>query len=217
MSELQTTDTGEQTIPGEVHSDPAGYDGSRTPPDVQYEIMRRHKAGASLTAICRDVHCDPRTAKAVIQNWGNELHRLKLEAHKAQLIDNVILSWEESAKRGKSDSLRGWTDSLGITEPVKGAGGSQVAVQINLNGGAEPLSLAKVQVQSESLENQAGKSEGLISHVMNTAAIPPQVLSTQALSADPNTEGLHAQVDSLASMDKLYADATFVADGEKQA
>jgi hypothetical protein len=189
---LQPSETREQTIPGEVHSDPAGYDGSRTPPDVQYEIMRRHKAGASLTAICRDVHCDPRTAKAVIQNWGNELHRLKLEAHKAQLIDNVILSWEESAKRGKSDSLRGWTDSLGITEPVKGAGGSQVAVQINLHGGNEPLSLAKVQTESETPQIQAQTSESLIMQLMDTTqpaastgVSEPSIHQAQRLEASP--------------------------------
>lgn len=176
MSELQT---GEQTISPEVHSDFGGYDGSRTPPDVQYEIMRRHKAGYCLADICRDVHCDPRTAKAVIQNWGNAAHRLRLEAHKAQLVDAVLLSWDESAKRGKSDSLRGWTDSLGITEPVKGTGQAQVAVQINLHGGPEPVSLAKVETKSEGVEIQAGNDVSLIMPLTSTPELP----STQGLTS----------------------------------
>lgn len=170
--------SGTDSVPTEVHSHPQRCDGSRTPPDVQYEIMRRHKQHMPLSVIGEQVGCDPRTVKAVIENWGNQLHRLRLEAHKAQLIDAVLLSWDESAKRGKSDSLRGWTDSLGITEPVKAQPLAQVAVQVNLHGGPEPVSLAKVSVESEGLQNQAQSHAGLITEPMITA----EVLTNEGLS-----------------------------------
>lgn len=186
MNSLTVSDKpiGPDTSLSGVHSQEDRYDGSRTPPEIQYEIMRRHKNGLTQTDISRQVGCDPRTVKAVIENWGNQLHRLKLEAHKAQLIDNVILSWEESAKRGKSDSLRGWTDSLGITEPTKGNNQAQVAVQINLHGGPEPVSLAKVETPSESLSNQAHIRESLITEPMLPVAASPQVIDAQPVTTE---------------------------------
>jgi hypothetical protein len=125
----------------QVHSQDSRYDGSRTPPDVQYEIMRRHKSGMTQTDIAADCHCDPRTVKAVIQNWGNAAHRLRLEAHKPQVVDALILGMHQAAEKGKLDSLLSLSDRLGITEPVKGQNLAQVAVQINLHGGPEPQSL----------------------------------------------------------------------------
>ena len=162
----------------EVHSQDSRYDGSRTAPEVQYEIMRRHREGMTLAAIAREVHCDERTAKAVISNWGNSAHRLRLEAHKSELIDHVLTSWKEAADRGKSDSLKSWTDSFGITEPNRAAGAPQIAVQVNLHGGPEPVSLAKVSSQSESLTNQAVIEVSPIISVMDTA----QVTDAQGVS-----------------------------------
>jgi hypothetical protein len=129
----------------EVHSF-SGCDGSRTPPDVQYEIMRRHKMDIPPTRIAEEVHCGLPTVKAVIANWGNAHHRLRLESHKADLVDHVLTSWAQAAKRGKADSLKAWTDSLGITEH-RSASAPQVAVQINLHGGPEPMTPPPVVVQ----------------------------------------------------------------------
>ncbi len=173
MSETQiaTLDGADAQSPG-VHSHPDGRDGSRTPPQTQYEIMSRHRKGMCVADICRQVGCDHRTVKAVIENWGTSAHLLRLQAHRSQLIDAVILSWDEAAKRGKSDSLRGWTDSMGITEPVKGQGGTQVAVQVNLHGGPEPVSLAKVELQSEGRSEQAHIPDSLIRPVMSTQNTP---------------------------------------------
>jgi hypothetical protein len=108
---------------------------------VQYEIMRRHKEQAPITTIAEQVGCDPRTVKAVIQNWGNSQHRLRLEAHKAQVVDAIVLGMHQAAEKGKLDSILSLSDRLGITEPVKGSNLAQVAVQINLHGGPEPQSL----------------------------------------------------------------------------
>jgi hypothetical protein len=133
----------------EVHSQFGRYDGSRTPPEVQYEIMRRHKDGMSIAAICRDVHCDDRTVKAVIQNWGNSAHRLRLEAHKAQVVDSLILGMHQAAEKGKLDSILSLSDRLGITDRPQGDKLAQVAVQINLHGGPEPQALV---VGAQSIE-----------------------------------------------------------------
>lgn len=188
IAEPKKPATGDYPLSGEVHSDLPCYDGSRTSPETQYEIMRRHRLGMCLTDVCRDLHgrgkhCDPRTAKAVIENWGNANHRLRLEAHKAQLVDAVLLSWDESAKRGKSDSLRGWTDSLGITEPTKGSQGPQIAVQVNLHGGPEPVSLAKVQLESETPQMQARSPMGLITGVTSPVVDVPQVIEAERVTA----------------------------------
>jgi hypothetical protein len=107
--------------------------------------------------------------KAVIQNWGTAPHRLRLEAHRSQVIDNLILGMKEAAERGKLDSILSLSDRLGITEQPKGNKGPQVAVQVNLHGGPEPVSLAKVHVQSEGLTEQAQSSVSLIMGLMDTA------------------------------------------------
>jgi hypothetical protein len=183
VSEPKNPKSGSPNHLAEVHSQESGHDGSRTPPQTQYEIMHRHRRGMSQAEICRQVGCDHRTVKAVIENWGNANHRLRLEAHKAQLVDAVLLSWDESAKRGKSDSLRGWTDSLGITEPVKGQQGPQIAVQVNLHGGPEPVSLAKVQLESEGGQEQAHIGLGLITGPMSPVAEAPQVIEAETVTA----------------------------------
>jgi hypothetical protein len=147
-----TPETGTLPASSGVHSQVERYDGSRTPPDVQYEIMRRHKEDVPITTIAEQVGCDPRTVKAVIQNWGNAAHRLRLEAHKPQVVDALILGMHQAAEKGKLDSLLSLSDRLGITEPVKGQNLAQVAVQINLHGGPEPQSLV---VGAQSLETPA--------------------------------------------------------------
>jgi hypothetical protein len=147
-----TPETGTLPASSGVHSQVERYDGSRTPPDVQYEIMRRHREELPITTIAEQVGCDPRTVKAVIQNWGNAAHRLRLEAHKPQVVDALILGMHQAAEKGKLDSLLSLSDRLGITEPVKGQNLAQVAVQINLHGGPEPQSLV---VGAQSLETPA--------------------------------------------------------------
>jgi hypothetical protein len=154
-SETQMAESGHHDTSTEESSQLTRRDGSRTPPDVQYEIMRRYRDGMNISTIAGDVHCDARTVKAVIENWGAQPHTLKLQAHRGQLVDAVILSWDESAKRGKSDSLLSWSEALGITEPRKSQQGTQVAVQVNLHGGPDPVSLAKVAVTSEGVEEEA--------------------------------------------------------------
>lgn len=138
-----TPKTGTDSHLAQVHSQNLDNrcDGSRTPPEVQYEIMRRHRDELPITTIAEQVGCDPRTVKAVIQNWGNSAHRLRLEAHKAQVVDAIVLGMNQAAEKGKLDSILSLSDRLGITEPVKGQNLAQVAVQINLHGGPEPQSL----------------------------------------------------------------------------
>jgi hypothetical protein len=146
MMMADTPETGTLPTSPEVHSQLDRYDGSRTPPDVQYEIMRRHKEEVPITTIAEQVGCDPRTVKAVIQNWGNSAHRLRLEAHKAQVVDALVLGMHQAAEKGKLDSILSLSDRLGITEPVKGQNLAQVAVQINLHGGPEPQALVAGEV-----------------------------------------------------------------------
>jgi hypothetical protein len=156
MAQAMMADTpksGTESHLPQVHSqnlDTSRCDGSRTPPDVQYEIMRRHKDDVPITTIAEQVGCDPRTVKAVIQNWGNAAHRLRLEAHKPQVVDALILGMHQAAEKGKLDSLLSLSDRLGITEPVKGQNLAQVAVQINLHGGPEPQSLVVGQSSAQS-------------------------------------------------------------------
>lgn len=163
-----TTPDGPPTALSEVHSPTSRYDGSRTPPDIQYEIMRRHKNELPMSTIAEEVGCDPRTVKAVIQNWGTSQHTLRLQAHRSQVVDCLILGMHSAAEKGKLDSILNLSHTLGITEPVKGQAVAQVAVQVNLHGGPEPVSLAKVEMQSETIGNQAQNTQGLISHLMDT-------------------------------------------------
>lgn len=157
------------TVPDEVHSQPQRYDGSRTSPDVQYEIMRRHKQDLPMSTIAEQVGCDPRTVKAVIQNWGTAQHTLRLQAHRSQVVDCLIVGMHSAAEKGKLDSLLSLSHTLGITEPVKNQATTQVGVQVVLHGGPEPVSLAKVEIQSEGRSEQASITEGLIRPVMSTA------------------------------------------------
>lgn len=171
------------------HSQDVGNrcDGSRTSPDVQYEIMRRHKADMSIAAIARDTGCDHRTVKAVIQNWGTTSHTLRLQAHRSQVVDCLILGMHSAAEKGKLDSVLSLSDRLGITEPVKSGNQVNVGVQVVLNGGEIPKELghspAKVAETSEGPQNQAQSEQGLIMRVMDTAANQPQAQSLQALTA----------------------------------
>lgn len=153
MSELQAVSGSESPLAA-VHSQNDGRcDGSRTSPDTQYEIMRRHKNGLCTADIARQTGCDPRTVKAVIQNWGTSAHTLRLQAHRSQVVDNILLGMQSAAEKGKLDSLLSLSDRLGITEAPKTQQGNQVAVQINLHGGPEPQSLVvSTQTQGDPTE-----------------------------------------------------------------
>jgi len=120
--------------------------------------MRRHRSGMTIAAIARETHCDHRTVTAVIENWGTAAHTLRLQAHRPQVVDNLILGMHEAAKRGKLDSILNLSHTLGITEAPKHQA-LNLGVQVVLNGGSVPaelgLSRAKVEQESESISNQA--------------------------------------------------------------
>jgi hypothetical protein len=146
------------------------HDGSRTP---LWKIARAHelkRAGRSVNAICQILGMDNRTVNAVLARQDHLIAdaRMLLKANALGFAADAIQASRIAAEKGKIEGISAMLDRLDVTQPPKGQQGSQVAVQINLHGGPEPVSLAKVQVQSESIENQAGKSEGLIMQLMDT-------------------------------------------------
>jgi hypothetical protein len=171
------------------------HDGSRTP---VWKIARIHelkRAGRSVNAICQILGMDNRTVNAVLARQDHLIAdaRMLLKANALGFAADAIQASRVAAEKGKIEGISAMLDRLDVTQPPKGQQGSQVAVQINLHGGPEPVSLAKVQVESEGAENQAGNSEGLISHVMNTS----QVLTGEALSEGSipqHTTGVEATV-----------------------
>jgi hypothetical protein len=85
---------------------------------------------------------------------------LRLEAHKAQVVDAIVLGMHQAAEKGKLDSILSLSDRLGITEPAKGQNLAQVAVQINLHGGPEPQALVvATQPIEQPTETGANQSE----------------------------------------------------------
>jgi hypothetical protein len=217
---LETPDQVESSLHHAEYIDNASkYDGSRTPPQKIALVHALKRDGRSVNAICQILSMSPLTVKAIIAR-GEDLitdARMLLKANALGFAADAIQASRVAAEKGKIEGISAMLDRLDVTQPPKGQQGSQVAVQINLHGGPEPVSLAKVQVQSESLENQAGKSEGLIMQLMDTVAHPPQVPITQALSADPSTVGLPAQPRSRASEYAPIADAKDLAEVGKQA
>ena len=174
--------------------DSSRCDGSRTPPDTQYEIMWRHKEGMTLKDIANETHCDPRTVKAVIANWGTAPHTLRLQAHRPQVVDNLILGMHEAAKRGKLDSILNLSHTLGITQAPNSQQLS-VGVQVVLNGGHVPSELspakpvANVEGSGETSSIQAQSSD-----VNITATISPSQTSTQ--HTQPQELTAHAGADA---------------------
>jgi hypothetical protein len=183
------------------------HDGSRTP---LWKIARAHelkRAGRSVNAICQILGMDNRTVNAVLARQDHLIAdaRMLLKANALGFAADAIQASRIAAEKGKIEGISAMLDRLDVTQPPKGQQGSQVAVQINLHGGPEPVSLAKVQVQSESIENQAGKSEGLIMQLMDTAhptastgvsegSIPQgQELEASPTHAQPNTHEVEKQ------------------------
>lgn len=126
--------------------------------------MRRHKLGMSLVDICRDIHgkdkhCDPRTAKAVIESWGPELPRLRFQALRSHLVDNIEVGITNAGKLGKLDSLMNTAYAMGIADPPKSQAPS-VAVMIKLDGGPEPT-LTPQAVVVEGIVSEQATETGL--------------------------------------------------------
>ena len=195
------------TSQSEESSHLSRYDGSRTPPEIQYEIMRRHRLGMAMKPIADQVGCDPRTVKAVIENWGTEQHTLRLQAHRSQVVDSLILGMHSAAEKGKLDSLLSLSDRLGVTEAPK-TQQTSVGVQVILNGGAIPseLSPAKVRETSETLEIQAGNSVGLISQLMDTSK-SLEVGDLQTTSVSHDHAEASASSDTVSQQDNLQNQA----------
>lgn len=183
-----------------VHSEADRYDGSRTSAEKQLLIWQLSREGRSVSAIAEFLEMKPYTVKAVIARKDSMVAdaRMLLKANSLEFVHNAIEAAGEAAKRGKLEGIAAMLDRLDVTQPPKGQQGSQVAVQINLHGGPEPVSLAKVQTQSEGVSEQAQISEGLIMQLMDTAqpadsvgvsgaSIPQQATTaaqTTALGAD---------------------------------
>jgi hypothetical protein len=172
---LQTTtatpaDLSADTAYAEYIDNASRYDGSRTAPHKVALIHTMKRAGRSVHAIGEILSMDERTVKAVLSR-GDDLiadARMLLKANALGFAADAIQASRIAAEKGKIEGISAMLDRLDVTQPPKGQQGSQVAVQINLHGGPEPVSLAKVQVQSESVENQAQTSEGLIMQLMDT-------------------------------------------------
>jgi lambda repressor-like predicted transcriptional regulator len=165
------TDLGADTAYGEYIENASRYDGSRTAPHKVALIHELKRAGRSVNAICQILGMDNRTVNAVLARQDHLIAdaRMLLRANALGFAADAIQASRVAAEKGKIEGISAMLDRLDVTQPPKGQQGSQVAVQINLHGGPEPVSLAKVQVQSEGVENQAGNGEGLIMQLMDTA------------------------------------------------
>jgi hypothetical protein len=172
---LQPTETAlelsNESAIGEYIENASRTDGSRTP---LWKVARAHelkRAGRSVNAICQILGMDNRTVNAVLARQDHLIAdaRMLLRANALGFAADAIQASRVAAEKGKIEGISAMLDRLDVTQPPKGQQGSQVAVQINLHGGPEPVSLAKVQVQSEGVENQAGNGEGLIMQLMDTA------------------------------------------------
>jgi len=111
----------------------------------------------------------PYTVQAVIERKDTLIAeaRMLLKANALEFAHNLIASGPEAAKRGKMEGIKATLESIGVLEPVKGQAPT-FAVQVNLHGGPEPVSLAKVSVQSEGEQEQAQPEVSLIMGLMNT-------------------------------------------------
>lgn len=89
---------------------------------------------------------DARTVKAILARQDSIIAdgRMLLKANTLGFVGDAITASQEAAKRGKLEGISAMLDRLGVTEPPKSQAATQLAVQINLHGGPEPVSLAKV-------------------------------------------------------------------------
>jgi hypothetical protein len=195
QTQPETPDQVESSLHHAEYIDNASkYDGSRTPPQKIALVHALKRDGRTVNAICQILSMSPLTVKAIIAR-GDDLitdARMLLKANALGFAADAIKASQVAAEKGKIEGISAMLDRLDVTQPPKGQQGSQVAVQINLNGGAEPLSLAKVHVQSESLENQAVNGEGLIMQLMDTTqptastgVSEPSIHQAQQLEASP--------------------------------
>lgn len=177
---LQSTQSSADTAFAEYIENASRYDGSRTSPQKVALIHEMKRAGRSVNAISEILGMDDRTVKAVLARGDSLITDalMLLKANALGFAGDLIQASQEAAKRGKTEGIAAVLDRLGVTEPPKAQGGSQVAVQINLHGGPEPVSLAKVEAQSEGHQIQASNPAGLISQLMTTG----EVLTSEALT-----------------------------------
>jgi hypothetical protein len=207
---LQPTETADQVESSLHHAEyidnASKYDGSRTPPQKIALVHALKRDGRTINAICQILSMSPLTVKAIIAR-GDDLitdARMLLKANALGFAADAIKASQVAAEKGKIEGISAMLDRLDVTQPPKGQQGSQVAVQINLNGGAEPLSLAKVQVQSEGVENQAVNSEGLIMQLMDTTqpAASTGVSGPSIHQAQPTTTDMVANTALIAEVRK---------------
>ena len=146
------------------------YNGSKCSPQKTMAVMLLSREGRSQTAISQILGMDARTVKAILSRQDQIIAdgRMLLKANTLGFVGDAIQASQEAAKRGKLEGISAMLDRLGVTEPPKAQNTTQVAVQVNLHGGPEPVSLAKVDVQSEGRSEQAQIEAGLISPVMST-------------------------------------------------
>lgn len=155
-----------------VHSEASRYDGSRTPADKQLLIWqlfeREQRTEGEIAEI---LGMNPYTVKAVIARKDTLIAdaRMLLKANALEFAHNLIEAAPEAAKRGKLEGIAAVLDRLGVTEPPKSQNSTSVAVQVNLHGGPEPLSLANTEAKSETLVEQAHSGVSLIMEPMSTA------------------------------------------------
>lgn len=146
-------------------------DGSATSPQRTMAVMLLSREGRSQTAISQILGMDARTVKAILARQDSIIAdgRMLLKANTLGFVGDAIVASQEAAKRGKLEGISAMLDRLGVTEPPKSQAQTNVGVQVVLHGGPEPVSLAKVDVQSEGVKNQAENTTGLISHLMDTS------------------------------------------------
>jgi hypothetical protein len=204
---LETPDQVEASVHHAEYIDNASkYDGSRTPPQKIALVHALKRDGRSVNAICQILSMSPLTVKAIIAR-GEDLitdARMLLKANALGFAADAIQASRVAAEKGKIEGISAMLDRLDVTQPPKGQQGSQVAVQINLHGGPEPVSLAKVQVQSEGVENQAGNDGGLIMQLMDTAQPTASIgVSEPSIhQAQPTTTDMVANMALIAEVEK---------------
>lgn len=171
---VEATDPCADTVLAEYIDNASRYTGEGTSAQKTMMVMLLSREGRSQTAIASILGMDFRTVKAILARQDSLIAdgRMLLKANTLGFVGDAITASQEAAKRGKLEGISAMLDRLGVTEPPKSQHQAQVAVQINLHGGPEPVSLAKVETRSESLSNQAQSEPGLIMGLMSTQTTP---------------------------------------------
>lgn len=194
LTEPVSTETPEPITPssdsaiGEYIENACRTDGSRTP---IWKVARCHQLkrdGRSVNAIAQILGMDNRTVSAVLARQDTLISdaRMLLKANALGFVGDLIHASQEAAKRGKTEGIAAVLDRLDVTQPPKSQAQTNVGVQVVLHGGPEPVSLAKVAVQSEGRSEQAQSEAGLIRPVMLTADTPQVIASTGTYSPHVN-------------------------------